>query len=298
MLLPGTYTVNVQQPPEVGEWPSRTIEDVQITEDTTLDIALEAGVLLSGRVTDPEGGPVINASINIWDPVSGQSGWGQTSSDGSYRIVLVPGTYAVNIQPPEGSGLASRIEGIELTVDTSLDVVLEPGFLLSGRVTDSEGKEIFPVIIIAQEPGMEWGEYIPAVAEGDTDGSYRMRLMGGTYDLLVFEFVEDQSSGVGRKLVDVEVSADRTLDVVLPSSESAFTLSGTVTDDEGRGIAGLWIEAYDPATANYALAFTQGDGTYTMKVPPGTYDLTVLAFLRSGLPKGRIKGVQITGDIR
>jgi hypothetical protein len=185
---------------------------------------------------------------------------------------------------------------VQVTEDTTLDITLEPGFLLSGRVIDREGKGIFPTIIVAQEPGMEWREYIPAVAEGEADGSYHVWLMGGTYDLLFLDVAEGESIGVGRKLMNVEMRTDRTLDIVLPSLESARRLSGTVTDNEGRSIADLLIEAYDPATGNYAIAATERDGTYSMKLPPGTYDLTVSPPNGSELPKGEVKGVQIVGD--
>ena len=281
LLLPGTYSLSIYIPPG-SEFAKPSIEDIDLIEDMSLDIMLEPGFLLSGRVTDPEGKGIADVSVDAHSPTG--SGYTQTSSYGSYRIRLLPGTYhlSINVSSDKFPN-PELIEGIEVTEDTSLDIVLESGFLLSGRVTDPEGKGVADVSVYANSPTSF--EY----TQTSSDGSYRIRLLPGTYDLLVFALV-------GRKLADVEVSADQTLDIVLPSPESTFTLSGTVTDKEARGIAGLLIEAYDPATGNYALVGTRRDGTYSMKLAPGTYDLTVLPPPGSGLSKGEIKEVQITGD--
>ncbi len=289
-LLSGTYSLSINVP-SGSEFAKPSMEDIELTEDMSLDIILEPGFLLSGRVTDPEGKGIADVSVDAHSPTG--SGYTRTSSDGSYRIRLLPGTYSLSINVSSDEfPKPEMIEGIEVTEDTSLDIVLESGFLLSGRVTDPEGKGVADVSVYADSPTSF--EY----TQTSSDGSYRIRLLPGTYDLLVLAPVEDLLvfALVGRKLADVEVSADQTLDIVLPSPESTFTLSGTVTDKEARGIAGLLIEAYDPATGNYALVGAQRDGTYSMKLALGTYDLTVLPPSGSGLSKGEIKEVQITGD--
>ena len=96
-------------------------------------------VVLSGRITDPHGNPVADVYVDASGP--GQSGDTQTSADGTYSLTLAPGEYWLHILPPIGSPWTRQTLGkVEVTENTTLDIVLEEGRILSVLVVDAEAR--------------------------------------------------------------------------------------------------------------------------------------------------------------
>ncbi|MXY15605.1 MAG: carboxypeptidase regulatory-like domain-containing protein, partial [Acidobacteria bacterium] len=52
-------------------------------------------------------------------------------------------------------------------------------------------------------------------------------------------------------------------------------ISGTVTDTTGGILPGVTVEVRD-AAGGVQTAFTGGDGTYSVSLQPGTYDVTII----------------------
>lgn len=73
--------------------------DIVVTagQTTTVDVTLEKGGLISGRMTDLDGVGVAGAGVHVND-------WGRaTAADGSFTtIALLPGIYEMKVTPPEG----------------------------------------------------------------------------------------------------------------------------------------------------------------------------------------------------
>src|SRR5439155_13326137 len=77
--------------------------------------AQEVGASLFGRVTDPAGAAVPEASVTITNRDTGKTASVKTQSDGSYVVTsLTPGTYTVSV---EHTGFKKSVQtGITLVV--------------------------------------------------------------------------------------------------------------------------------------------------------------------------------------
>ena len=90
-----------------------------------------AGVSLSGTVTDPAGALVVNAKISVRNLATGELRETQTDATGQYSLSkLAPGDYEVSVS---AQGFETRIEkvtltaGATLTFDTALKVAIMDG---------------------------------------------------------------------------------------------------------------------------------------------------------------------------
>lgn len=131
---PETYVVNVIAPADSealsGYWRAAqrdwtTAERVRVgSADLRLDIVLPRGVRLSGTVRDPRGAPVEGATVNVND-VFGPRSFASTDIHGRYELVVLRGSYTVDVFAPRVSGLRSVV-GQPIVVDGEVgyDVVL------------------------------------------------------------------------------------------------------------------------------------------------------------------------------
>jgi len=100
----------------------------------------------------------------------------------------------------------------------------------------------------------------------DTEGQYTIQLLHETYTVTASATKYHSQS----KPATVTAETTTTLNFTLTPING--TISGTVTDSStGNPIAGATV------TANGISVSTGADGTYTIEVPPGTYNVTVSA---------------------
>jgi hypothetical protein len=280
------------------------LRDVAVNVDTDLEIVLEPGVLLSGRVTDPHGVPAGGIWVTALDRSDPSTYWefriigdGHTDAEGAYRIRLMPGTRDLwlTAQPGDGSSMQPQVlESVEISAQTDLDLVLEPRVRLSGRITDAAGRGVYPCTIRARLPGRGLYDQRAAYVYGATDGAYELSLLRGVYDLLVIPFSWDGApvSQSGHQFAGIEVAADQPLDVELAVPDQRFTLWGKVAGDTGN----FYLEAFDPSTGCYQETEAEADGTYRLPLPPGNYDLSLSSLYSFGRLRGRIQGVSVSAD--
>lgn len=105
---------------------------------------LAAQTALSGRVTDPLGGAVSNATVTVSGAGGASSRSATTGSDGSFAIAgLAPGSYVVAVEVP---GFQRWTRSVDVTAaPTPLEVVLPiPGFSESVAVTARRLEEELP----------------------------------------------------------------------------------------------------------------------------------------------------------
>src|SRR5690242_2981333 len=99
---------------------------------------------IEGRVTDPNGAAVPNATVIATSQDNGLSKTVQSDSEGNYTIVLLPpGTYKVEV--PAGQGFApARYENVKVTVGAKTNVAVTLTVGSSENVVDvsSEGQGV------------------------------------------------------------------------------------------------------------------------------------------------------------
>ena len=134
---PGTYVLQVVPP---GPFISQSTEELQLLTNTTRTIVLETGVTLSGRVTGPAGQPVPWAWLNIHSGEYQEVGFGSANEAGYYSLGMPAGTYQIDVF--SNDFLDKTVEGVAVPHDTVLNISLESGVVLAGRVVDDTGQPV------------------------------------------------------------------------------------------------------------------------------------------------------------
>jgi len=236
--------------------------EVRAGETLTVDVALEAGGSVSGRVMAATGAgtvPVPGAQVSVIQLsfMAMMTGFATatTASDGTFRVDGIrPGRYTVTatasgfvapdamaegaaVEMPEGGGVLTK------------DVVMSAAGVLEGTVRDGKGTAVGAARVRtrpAPERGGRGGGFSGGMLRGalpgggtrvvltDADGRYRIDTVPGGEKQIVSaeadEFVPAESDPV-----EVRVGEARTVDLVLTGGG---TLVGRVIDDRGGVVAG------------------------------------------------------------
>jgi len=239
-----------------------TRSDIQVEDGRTvngIDVQLERGARLTGRVT-AEGKPLAGVgvhAITLSSPMAGGPSAGSTDADGQYTIEGLPaGEPAFEFRK---QGYVSKRQNVEITAakEAHLDVELERGRDLRGRVADKGGAAIEGASISAFSS--RGGDNVQAVTTAD--GSFVLEGLGEPrYNLQV------RKSGY--------VSASER-EVMLPQSAPL-----TITLDRGGVVTGR-VTGLTPnelgacrisigGQGSYASANVDANGAFTVRgVPDG-----------------------------
>jgi protocatechuate 3,4-dioxygenase beta subunit len=256
---------------------------VEAPSPEPLRISLRPARSLTGRVVDSGGRPIPGVTLSVVETQelrmaggshggSSSRGVGQTDSEGRFVTRdLEPGTFhltfqAAGFRPEVVRGLAIREE----EDPAPLEVVLERGAVLSGRVADSRGRpaaglRIFVLSLERADP------LLPSDSWEETDAEGRYRIAGLTAGRNRIE-VQDWSHM--RRLLERTVtlgSGDQRLDLELPTGHR---ISGRVVDEQGEPVPGtrlmLVLVGQPPLRADSG---PEGGFRFT-DVPEGTWRLT------------------------
>ncbi len=238
-----------------------------------LPIGPGQSTLLSGRVLQPNGEPSEFCQVSVDGTVATNDGAcaggcryrlsTSTLSDGGYALeVPAGGSYTLTATPPPGLGLApvslpvpspSADGGVE-----GFDVVLRPGFQLTGQVFDSQG--IQPVGGDTVEVlDLASGSAAALVTAGG-DGRFGVTVPPGAY---LVDVHPPDATGFPDRSEPVQVSSDTALTLTLfPGAR----LQGAVIAEPGGvpvPLAGVRL---------YYVEATQGFGTLALPIASGVTD--------------------------
>ncbi len=234
------------------------------------DITLDPGLAIRGRVRDREGGAIADATVRALRQEPGEAGEAEATSgpDGRFDLGgLRPGRHQVSASAPgHATAFATAEAGGE-----PVDVVLDVGGKVTGRVVDAEGSPVEEARVTAQADDRARGPggYHSARAD-EGDGRFLLPdVAPGAYDLGV------QASGRGEAARSgVRVASGRTTDVGTIALARGGTVQGVVVDTEGRGIPGATVHADRDANRRTSQLETQTGST-------GAFEL-------SGVPIGPV----------
>ena len=222
-------------------------------------------VTLSGRVTDSAGQPVSGAFVELlripgWVWTDGR----ETAGNGTYRLSVPSGTYALQVKPP-GPHIAQRLEGLSLSTNTTRNIVLETGVTLSGRVTGPNGQPVpWAWVSVRNDEGQE-----VSFNNANESGHYSLGVSVGTYQIGVYH-----NDFIDRRLEQVEVTQDTVLNIAL---ESGILLGGKVVDEAGQPVPDARVCAHLP-TEEWWEGFcsdTEPTGGFQLRVASAMYIVTV-----------------------
>ncbi|GAG45764.1 unnamed protein product, partial [marine sediment metagenome] len=155
---PGTYDILVEgRWEETNDWNQyyppyaryRVNEDLNIQSNLTHDIHLPI-VYLSGIITNDDGIPASGVKVGhnytyIYGQRDGRSvlngytsiSYVTSGLDGRYSLPLLSATYDIIVTPPSDSEYVKQfIEGLDISANTTRNIVLACGYVVSGRVLD------------------------------------------------------------------------------------------------------------------------------------------------------------------
>jgi PKD domain len=294
-----------------------------VTGSTSL--ALQAGSIVSGRVTDSAGNPVTAASVQAF-PVGASCCQGspqeQTDANGNYQLTLPNGSWIVQVQAPastklapawySGGGLGTVTPVTATSVPVSgpdvgsINVQLVPGTVISGFVSNSANAGVSNVYVTAGDTLVPCCYPPAATASTDFTGHYAFVVADSrSYNLGFNPRIQPVGylpAGVGPVAVDGTGSP---LDEPVQLN-GGYEVMGTVTG----GIQGVNINAFDatqPCCARVASAGSDANGNFAFMAPAGgtiaiEYDGTAVGktdqwYNGTGLTFATATRVPVTGPV-
>jgi hypothetical protein len=224
-----------------------------------------------GRIIDPFGLGVEGALVELSSVQL--DGYGleanyvttvETSDNGNFTTLVVPGTYRADVSPPAGTPL-SALRVSELVVGDamfelgtrSLDALGE----MIGLVTDADGAPVSGAVVSAEEIGFDERSWS---ASTDATGLYRLAIPSNAIDLTLTPPANRSDlalTRIGGDQVDPERPVLLFQGGQLVDGEVSFGVEG---DTVPVGLA--VVEARDDLGRRWGLALTDAQGRFTMRV--------------------------------
>lgn len=272
-------------------------EDVIITNDTTIDITMKPGFLVSGIVLDQSMSPVFNADFDFIISSTGQkivTPGDNTDSVGFYDVFVPVGTYDIQLEAITADRLVPQeLAGVSITKDTTFNFTLESGFLLSGTVTDSNSTPVFNADLDLKYTSTRVKLFTPG-DNTDALGLYQIIVPSGQFNITYQPPVLSLLAPI--QFDSVIISLDTVINVVVPDG---VLLSGIVRNGSGIGVSGVDIDAKDPVTGvSIPLTgdHTNDTGAFSVVIVSGSYNLEIEPPKIRRLSALKINGFTITAD--
>ncbi|HZF11130.1 MAG TPA: carboxypeptidase-like regulatory domain-containing protein [Thermoanaerobaculia bacterium] len=278
---------------------------VRVTAPTPepLRIELKTGRSVTGRVVGPRGEPVPGARVAQVEQEGAGSrvtGLEETDAKGVFRLTRVAaGTLRLEVSA--NGYRRRRTDGIPILEDRDvegIEVTLDPGASLSGRVLDSRGEPVAGARVSAfgeeRPPGGPFFGFLHPVR---TDGAGRWSIGGLAPGRARVQ--ADSSRGQVEARLQLEAGENH-LDLTLPARAE---VSGRVSDEEGAPLPGAGVLLTPIGGGQSHGALSEADGTFVLPgMPDGDYALRASksGFAEATYPGGvRIAGQPVGGlDLR
>jgi large repetitive protein len=239
-----------------------------------IDIQLDRGATISGRVTAggaPVAGVDVRQASQRMPQMSPQTmdGAANTDADGVYKLDGVAEGERLIQFNKTGFVAAQKPVEVKAGSDAHLDVELDPGHELRGRVVDRSGRGVAGAYVDASAAGMRRNTSMNVT---DDDGSFSMAgLSDGKYQ------VTARKQGlVSAEATDVDVPQARPLTLTL---DAGATVTGRVSGLPAEELMQVIVTGSGGMSRNQTNADANGNFTLT-GLPDG--QVRVEAFLVSG----------------
>jgi hypothetical protein len=266
--------------------------EVEPAADAAVELRLEPGATLTGRVLNASREPVRGGvAVQELGDHATPEGLAEllradAGTDGRFRIDRVPaGSHALRVTSP---GLTPRRVEFSIESDVDLgDLTLDAGLAIRGRVRDRAGVGIGGARIFGFTRSSEAG--VPIDTTSEDDGSFAIGgLQPGSYRVMI------QASGFGLAQRDLEAKSEP-VEIVL---DPAGSIRGCAVDAAGRPVTSYRVEAQPASRTTERLTPPRienvgaVDGCFGLEdVTEGRYILSVTA---PDHPAATVSDVKVT----
>lgn len=241
---------------------------------------------VSGLVRFADGAPIENALVTAQRSGIPGSAQALTAPNGAFTLSLGDGQWEVTLESPADTtpwmyiGPPAEFSiGSGLTPPSLTFVVSATQALLVGRVLTAAGSPLPPAGPSAPPPTVEvWSDdhFGSRTAAVDAMGAFSIPVVSGRYNVVPAldpAFYPDYD--VAEVTVkDVTVGTVSVGDLLV--LERNATINGRVIDGGGGGLAGIEVEALRIG-GGFETATSGAGGAFTMRVAPGTWELSALS---------------------
>ena len=237
---------------------------------------------IAGRVTDDSGNPIAGAAAEAFAcSDETPSGSAATDKNGEYLMKgMADGCYRLRFS---GNDLESSWHGGKQIKDDAADVrvsgekvqgidakLSEAGSVISGTVTGADGAPLSGAWVTVLQTGGIGEEDGGSISDGRTDekGSFSVRIYPGKC-LVVFAKKGYVTRLHGKSAVEptmVEAAKGKTVSGVNGVLSKGGSISGSITDDRAKPLAGVYVVAYPTErTALPAYARSDAGGKFALE---------------------------------
>jgi len=201
------------------------------TGDTqNVTIELSPGSKLAGKVTDPNGRAIEGAEAGIFgltysDMPAVTDSEGQFEIDGLNPVVH---SYQIHVTHPSYPAVSVNVQPAAVGQIREMEIVLKPGVVVFGRVSDSQGSPISGVTVGNTRSRAMWN-----CTTDETDDAGTYQLDNVDVGELILWAVHNQHAPFVERTVLAKGQAERCIDIQLKASRA---LHGRVTDGDGNPV--------------------------------------------------------------
>ena len=280
-VSPGTYRLRVR--PRHGPLTAQKIERLRLSTNTTRNFVLEEGVTLSGQVT-ANGQPVPHPWLWVVNDEGQEVSFNAANQSGHYSLGVPVGTYQINVYSEDFLG--TTVEGVAITQATVLNITLEAGVLLEGKVVDDAGQPVSDAQVCAHLSTEEWWEGF--CSDSEPTGGFQLRATPDDGYIVTVRPVAPLHPTRRRLNVSEKGVSDLVLTVSRqpmpfvpddPPKAALISISAPTPDGEvtlrgaaGAVAAGSTVFMATLNTGHFTTTQARADGSFTMPLfaPAGT----------------------------
>lgn len=198
-----------------------------------------------------------------------------SSPNGTYAFLLPPGTYIVKASAGAHAGISQPVT-LAPGKNESVAITLGNAGTLSGKVSYSDNRpqtSFEDISITVQDKNGQVVEKLVPLH----DGSYENLLPVGNYRITA---AAGDSVALKENLSILEGQTSKYDPTINPTE-----INGKVTEADGTMIRYATIVALSQDGSSYSFTTSKEDGTYSLKVPPGSYTLKAMHYHKVALNK-------------